>query len=422
MKRKKKRAVLAVNGGPKTVRSNQARIQHWPDTGAEEIAAATRLIKSGELSFSDDAEILTREFKKLVGVRHAVPCNNGTAAGHTCFFAVGIRPGDEIITPSFTFWASILQALHQGGVPVFAEMDPRTLNIDPDDIEHRITRRTKAVVVVHMLGVPCEMTPIMRIARRHRLKVIEDCSHAHGATYRGRPVGTFGDVSFFSFQTSKLMPAGEGGIFCTNRAEYYHRALAFGHYGRNKQVKSPYQRFQTGLGCKYRIHPIAAAIALCQLRKLKRHHRTKDVNCRYFHRGLRKLKCWDVNDAPGYMKRVWYQDWQPWNPQAAPGVTKARFIEALEAEGCVVRDARYNLLHQHEIFADPDVYTRHGIFPVFADLPNKPIYRGNELPVSEATRQKLIWLPTFPNGTRKHVDEYLRAFRKVEDNLDELRR
>ena len=424
MKRKKKRAVLAVNGGPSTIRKDQSRILRWPDTGREEIAAATRLIRSGELSFSDDAEILVKEFGKLTGLRYVIPCNNGTAAGHSCFFAVGIKPGDEIITPSFTFWASILQALHLGGVPVFAEMDPKTLNIDPDDIEHRITKRTKAIVVVHMLGVPCEMRPIMKIARRHKLKVIEDCSHAHGATYRGRPVGSFGDVSFFSLQTSKLMPAGEGGLFCTNSREYYHRALALGHYARNKNEgeKSPWSRFATGLGYKYRIHPLAAAIGVCQLRKLRRHNRITDANCRYFHRGLKKLKCWAVTDPPGYMKRVWYQDWQPWNPDAAPGVTKERFIEALRAEGCVVGDARYNLLHQHEIFRDPKVYTKTGVFPVFANFNNKPIYRGDELPVSEAHRQKLIWLPTFPGGTRNDVDLYLKAFRKVEDNLDELRR
>lgn len=422
MARKRKRPVLAINGGPKTIPRNMDEVLRWPDTGAEEIAAVTRLIRSGQLSFSEDARILEREFKKVAGVRYALCTNNGTAAGHSCFFAVGIRPGDEIIAPAFTFWATILQALHLGGVPVFAEMDPESLNIDPDDIEHRITKRTKAIVVTHMLGRPCEMRPIMRIARRHALKVIEDCSHAHGATYRGRPVGSFGDVSFFSMQSSKMMPAGEGGIFCTNDREYYHRALAFGHWILNKQEKSKWLRFETGLGFKYRIHPIAAAIGLCQLRKLRRHNRRMRSNCEYFHRGLKKLKCWDINDTPKHMERVYYQDWQVWKGEAAPGLTKERFLAALEAEGCRVGDARYNLLHQQTVFTDPKVYSKDGIFPVFASLPNKPIYRGDELPVSEAHRRKLIWLPTFPGGTHADVDLYLRAFKKVEDNLDELRR
>ncbi len=417
----KKRPALAINGGPKTIRHNEDRIFRWPDTGKEELAAARRLIKSGQLSFSEDSEILVDEFKKLVGVKYGMCFNNGTSAGHSCFFAIDIRPGDEIITGAFTFWASILQALHLGGVPVFAEMDPKTLNIDPDDIEHRITKRTKAIVVTHMLGLPCEMRPIMRIARKHGLKVIEDASHAHGATYRGKPIGSFGDVSFFSMQSSKLMPAGEGGIFVTNNREYYHRALAWGHYGINRNMKSQYAHFLTGLGIKYRIHPLAAAIGLCQLRKLKRHNRTRNSNCERLHKGLRKLKCWDITETPKHLKRVYYEDWQPWKPEAAPGVTKERFLAALRAEGCRVGDARYNLLHQQDIFADPKIYSKDGIFPIFASLPNKSIYRGDELPISEAHRQKLFSLPKFPNGTHQDVDLHLKAFKKVEDNLDELR-
>jgi dTDP-4-amino-4,6-dideoxygalactose transaminase len=419
----RRRPVLALNGGPKAVRSDQAKIQQWPLVGKEELAACKRVLESGDLSFGEDVETLTREFRKIAGVKYAVCCNNGTAAGHLCYFAIGIRPGDEIIGPSFTFWASILQAMHLGGVPVFAEMDPKTLNIDPDDIERRITKRTRAIVVTHMLGLPCEMDRIMEIARRHRLVVIEDASHAHGATYKGRKIGSIGHLSFFSFQTSKLMPAGEGGIFCTNHKPYFERAIAMGHYRRAQQLDNPeWSRFGvTGLGCKYRIHPLAAAVALCQLRRLRARNRRMNALCEYFHRGLRKLRLWDVAPTPKYMRRVWYQDWQPWRPERAPGVTKERFMEALRAEGCMVRDARYNLLHQQAVFTDPWVYSKDGIFPVMADLPNKPVYRGDELPVSHEQRLKLIWLPVFPNGERKHVDEYLRAFRKVEENLDGLR-
>ena len=420
---KKRRGVLAINGGPKAITRNEEKIFRWPDTGKEEIAAATRLLKTSQLSFSEDAGILIKEFTKLTGTKYGICCTNGTAAGHSCFFAIGIKPGDEIIATSFTFWASILQALHFGGVPVFAEMDPKTLNIDPADIEHRITKRTKAIVVTHMLGLPCEMTPIMKIARKHGLKVIEDASHAHGATYRGRPIGSFGDASFFSMQSSKLVPAGEGGIFVTNNKECFDRAVALGHYATNRKAGSKYSRFATGLGFKYRIHPIAAAIGLCQLRKLKEHGRIRERNVEYFHKGLRKLKCWDIMETPKHMKRMYYEDWQAWRPEAAgQGVTKEKFIAALAAEGCRVVDMRYNLLHQQEIFTDPKVYAKNGIFPVFAKLPNKPIYRGDELPISEAHREKLISLPTFPNGTYEDVDRQLAAFRKVEENLDELRK
>ena len=418
---KAKRPVLAINGGPKSITFRQDDLHRWPRFGREEIAAATRVIRGGNLSYSPDSTLVVEEFKRIARVKYAVACTNGTAAGHCCFFAIDIRPGDEIIAPAFTYWATVLQALQLGGVPVFAEMDPKTLNLSPRDIEHRITKRTKAIVVVHMLGVPCEMGPIMRIAKRHGLKVIEDASHAHGAAWRGRPVGSFGDASFFSMQNSKVIPAGEGGIFCTNDVECYRRALALGHYMENKREGGEWSRFATGLGFKYRIHPIAAAIGRCQMRKMRRLDAIKKRNIERFHRGLRKLRLWDISEVPKHIRRVYYQDWQPWIPERAPGVTKERFIAALVAEGCDVRDARYNLLHQQTIFTDPRVYSKNGIFPQYAALPNKPIYRGDELPVSERHRQRLIMLPTFPGGTARHVDAYLRAFRKVEENLDELR-
>jgi len=418
---RKKRGVLAINGGPKSITKDERKIFRWPDTGKEEIAAATRLLKTSQLSFSEDADILVKEFTKLTGTKYGVCTVNGTAAGHECFFAINIRPGDEIIAPSFTYWATILQALYWGGVPVFAEMDPKTLNIDPNDIEHRITKRTKAIVVVHMLGLPCEMDPIMKIARKYKLKVIEDASHAHGATYKGQPVGSFGDVSFFSMQSSKLMPAGEGGIFVTKEKEYYHRALALGHYALNRRAGSEYSRFLTGLGFKYRVHPIAAAIGLCQLRKLKEHTKPRARNVQHLLKGLKKMKCWDIMETPKHVKHVWYENWQAWRPEAAPGVTKEKFLAALQAEGCRVVDMRYNLLHQQDIFTDATLYSKDGIFPWFANIPNKPLYRGDELPISAAHREKLVSLPTFPNGTIKDVERHLAAFKKVEDNLDELK-
>ena len=235
-------------------------------------------------------------------------------------------------------------------------------------------------------------------------------------------MGSFGDVSYFSMQSSKLMPGGEGGILVTNNREYYERAVVLGHYATNQKSGPAYARFATGLGFKYRVHPLAAAIGLCQLRKLARHNRTRNSNCERFHRGLRKLKLWDVMETPAHVERVYFENWQAWKPESAPGVSKERFIAALVAEGCRVNDARYNLMHQQEIFTDPKVYTRNGILPIFAKLAKKPIYRGDELPISEAHRQKLVWLPTFPNGTREDVDRYLAAFKKVEDNMDELRR
>ncbi len=412
---------LALLGGPKAITLKAEEALRWPVTGKPEIDAVTSLIKKGELSISEETKKLEEEFADFIGVRYALAHNNGTSAGHAAFFALNIQPGDEVICPSFTYWASIVQVLPLGGVPVFCEMDPDTLNIDPVDIERKITSRTKAIVVVHMLGMPCEMTSIMRLARRHGIKVIEDASHAHGATYRGKMIGSIGDVSSFSLQTSKLMVGGEGGLFCTNRREYYERAVALGHYERIRSLRKPWPRLAgTGFGFKYRIHPLAAAIARRQLRRLPATNARKGRNCDRFLGALAQMRSWNIAPVPGRTKRVYYQNWIRFDPAAVPGVTKERVMEALLAEGAQVYDARYDLLHRQPLFQEPEHYRRGGAFPIFEQVRRKPPFPTEECPVSEAVRATLVGVPTFPRGTKALVNQYIRAFGKVDEGLEEL--
>ena len=454
-RRSSKGSVLALFGGPKAITLPTERALRWPITGRPEVDAVTRLVRRGELSISAETRKLEEEFAHFIGVRYVLAHTNGTAAGHAAFFALGIGPGDEVICPSFTYWASIVQVLTLGGVPVFCEVDPDTLNADPADIERKITPRTKAIVVVHMLGMPCEMREIRRLARRHGLKVIEDASHAHGARYRGRMVGSLGEVSFFSLQSSKLMVGGEGGLFCTNRREYYRRAVALGHYerigslGRRDTVsfdlstaseaperargasgtcrepeatKLPWSRLAlTGFGFKYRIHPLAAAIARVQLRRLPTTNARKKRNGERFLTALAPMRSWHIAPVPKHIDRVYYENWIRFNPEAAAGVTKERVIEALRAEGAAVYDARYSLLHRQPLFQEPEHYRRDGAFPVFEQVKRKPIYPKDLCPVSEAVRATLVGVPTFPRASKALVDQYVRAFRKVDEHLEELR-
>ncbi len=412
---------LALFGGPKAITLKSDEALRWPIMGKAEIDAVTHLVKKGELSTSQETKQLEKEFAEFIGVRYVLAHNNGTSAGHAAFFALNIQPGDEVICPSFTYWASIAQVLTMGGVPVFCEMDPDTLNIDPGDIERKITPRTKAIVVVHMLGMPCERRDIHRIARKHRLKVIEDACHAHGASYRGRMVGRLGDISFFSLQTSKLMVGGEGGVFCTNRRAYYERALALGHYERLRALKSPWKRFyRTGFGFKYRIHPLAAAIARRQLHKLPATIARVNRNCERFLEALAEMRSWKTAPVPGYIKRVYYQNWIRFNPEAVPGVTKERLVEALRAERARVYDARYSLLHKQPLFQEPEHYRPGGAFPVFEQVKRKPFSPVDLCPVSEQVRANLVGVPTFPRGSKALVGQYIRAFRKVDEHLEQL--
>ena len=415
------RSALALFGGPKAITLRADEALRWPITGKPEVDAVTRLVRRGELSISEETRKLEEEFARFLGVRYALAHTNGTAAGHAAFFALNIQPGDEVLCPSFTYWASVVQVLTLGGVPVFCEVDPDTLNIDPADIERKVTLRTKAVVVVHMLGMPCAMTAILRLARRRGLKVIEDASHAHGARYRGRMVGSIGDVSFFSLQTSKLMVGGEGGILCTNSREYYERAVALGHYERLRSLGEPWAKLaRTGFGFKYRIHPLAAAIARRQLRRLPTTIARKNRNCGRFLDALRGMRSWRIAPVPKHIERVYYECWVRFNPEAVPGVTKERLIAALRAEGAQVSDARYGLLHQQPLFQEPEHYRRGGAFPIFAQVKRKPLYPMDFCPKSEAVRATLVGVPTFPRASLALVDQYIHAFQKVDEHLKEL--
>ena len=185
--------------------------------------------------------------------------------------AAGVGVGDEIISPSVTYWASCLQALSLGASVVFAEIDPDTLCIDPNDIEHRISERTKAIVAVHYCGHPADMDPIMEIARKHNLKVIEDVSHAHGGRYKGRTVGTIGDVGGMSLMSGKSFATGEAGIMTTNDREIYDRALAFGHYDMysEENIETEYLKPYAGLplgGYKYRVNQLSSAMGRVTLK------------------------------------------------------------------------------------------------------------------------------------------------------------
>ena len=417
----KHRSKLALYGGPMAVPKTPPDALRWPRTGKEEIAACAELIQSGQLSFGKYTALLEREFASMTGVKYALACNNGTAAGHSCFFAINIQPGDEVICPTLTFWASIMQVLSLGGVPVFCEVDPKTGNLDPADVERRVTKRTKAILVVHLLGMPADMDRIMRIARKYNLKVIEDAAHGHGASYRGKMVGSFGDASFLSFQTTKLMVGGEAGIFLTNSKDYYERAVALGHWRMTLALDSPMRRYGiTSFGYKYRVHPLAAAIAYCQLKKLPAANKRILRNVERFMNGLKKLKLWYVPKIPKHIKRVYYENWMLWKRDAIPGLTKDALVAALRAEGCVVSGARYPLLHEQPVFTEKHLYEPGGAFPALYGVKNKPVYKKGGFPVSDALRQDLVSVPTFPGANAKFVDQYLRAFKKVEDNADEI--
>ena len=400
--------ILAINGGKKEITLEQEEALRWPLMGEEEKNAVLEVIDMGSgeagIGWYTEAYRFEEEFGKYLDAKYALAHNNGTAAIHAALFAIDIRPGDEVITPSYTYWASCMPILCWGGVPVFVEVDPKSATIDPNDIEKKITPKTKAIIVVHLWGMPCEMDGIMEIAGRHKLKVIEDAAQSQGAEYRGKKVGTIGDIGFFSFQASKNLPAIEGGMLVTDNREYYERAIALGHYERLKDLPetSQYRKyFATCFGYKYRIYPLAAAIGRVQLKYLDERNKRRNENIEYLNNHLKELEGIEVFETPSYISRIYYQ-YEIIYHEETIGISKDRFVKALQAEGAKVKDERYPLQHNQPIYKEKGM-----------DVPDF-------LPVSEELRDKIIALPTFPNAKRELLDQYIEAFKKVILNKDEL--
>ena len=413
------RDLPAILGGRPAVDVDQQDANRWPIIGDAEQRAVMAVLRSGRLSIHDEVTALEDDYRRFLGVEHALAFCNGTSAILAALHAFELAPGDEVIVPSATYWASVTPVLHCGGIPVFAETEERCLGLDPDDVESRITDRTRAIIVVHLFGMPSRMDDLLDIARRHNLRVLEDASHAHGARYHGRAVGTFGDAAVFSMQTNKLCPAGEGGMLLTNDAEIWEKALRLGHYERLAGLATANRRFAaTGFGLKLRISPLNAAVARVQLAELPARNRQRNANIEYLSRNLQEQGL-ATFAAPPDVDRVYFEFHVRYDEERT-GLPIENFLRALEAEGARVTRPRYPLLHQQPLFVE-------GHWARIARLTSAdgrplPTYDPQALPRTVAGNQMLLKLPSFPRASRRLLDQYAAAFAKTVGHALELRR
>ena len=259
-------AVITSSGAP------------WPYFAEDEIEAAMRVLRSGKVNYwtGQEGQQFEEEFAAFSGCKHAVALANGTVALECALKALGIGPGDEVVTTSRTFIASASCAVMLGARPVFADVDRESQNITAESIRNVLTPRTKAIVAVHLAGWPCEMDDIVALARERGIKVVEDCAQAHGATYKGRPIGSLGDVAAFSFCQDKIMTtAGEGGMVTTNSKELWNAMWSLKDHGKSYDAVYPIARIAPGFrwlhesfGTNWRLTEIQSAIGRLQLRKL----------------------------------------------------------------------------------------------------------------------------------------------------------
>ena len=257
---------LAIDGGAKV------RTRPFPGgkkVGKEELKELVDVIDSGNMFRYGGTKVegFEKEFAEIHGAKYAVASTSGTSSLHIGVGMLNPTPGDEIIVGPITDIGSIIPILAQGAIPIFAEVQPDTFNMDPADIERKITPKTKAIMAIHLFGNPSDMDPILAVARRHKLAVIEDCSQAHMSEYKGRLVGTMGNIGCFSLQQSKHITCGDGGITITNNEEYGIRGKVFMDKGWHRAEFGP--RKYSMFGPNYRMNELSGAVALAQTRKMK---------------------------------------------------------------------------------------------------------------------------------------------------------
>ena len=422
-------STLAYFGGTPAIKKEEAPEKYlfgWPIITEEDEAAALDVIRQNSFSRLDITEKFQDEYAAYQGRKYALAFCNGTASILAAYYALGLGMGDEVICPTKTYWGSASVAQNLGISVVFANIDEH-LSIDPDDIEHRITERTKAIMVVHYFGYPCDMDRIMAIAQKHNLYVIEDCSHAQGGMYKGKRVGSFGDIAAMSMMSMKSFAAGELGMLVTDNRKYYERAIAFAHYERNNPnyIKectelAPFAMLALG-GMKGRANQLCTALARVQLKYY-------DERCAEIRRAMNYF--WDlmeeipgvqairVDESTGSNMAGWYCPHGIYRPEQLGGLSVKRFCEAVRAEGvdCCWEGGNY-CLHTHAFFKDFDLFN--------IGKPTRVAFNDHDVREGDAScrpsEQILCFqVPWFKHFDKEWIERYVDAFRKVAAGYKEL--
>ena len=428
---------LALLGGKPTVTLPPGDLYKWPIITQEDEDAVVAVMRQSKWSGTDITKAFEKEWAIYNGTKYALGTCNGTAAILASLWACGVGAGDEVICPSMTYWAPATPILMLGAAVNFADIDPDTLCIDPQDIEHRIGPRTKAIIIVHYTGHPCNMDAIMAIARKHNVKVIEDVSHAQGGLYRGRMLGSIGDIGPMSMMGGKGFAIGEAGMIVTNNQELYERAVAFGHYERtgvasrynpaDPTITLPELQKYSGVpmgGCKHRMNQTCSALGRTQLKFYPQ--RIAEIQA-----GMNRF--WDLLDGvPGLQAHrpakdsgstmgCWYAARGLYRAAELGGLSCAKFTEAVRAEGFKECQPGANgALHLHPYFHTADIF--HQGQPTVLAFGQRDVRQGRgTLPVSESIGEICYSIPWFKHDRPAEIKQLAEAFRKVAENADQLR-
>ena len=370
-----------------------------PIVGDEEIEAVKSVLKSGMLAEGKVARQFEREFAEYVGTKFATVTSNGTTALSTVLEALGIQPGDEVITSPFTFIASANSIAMLGAVPIFVDIKRDTYNIDPDLIEAAITARTKAIMPIHIFGMPADMKRIMEIANQHDLLVVEDACQAHGSTIDGKMVGSFGHAGTYSFYATKNMMTGEGGMVTTNDEELIDRMLSIKNHGRGKQ--GGYSHFRVGYNS--RMLDMVAAIGIEQLKRMpevvKKRRKTAQMYNNLFS---------DYDSVrPQVADNGFESGYHLYAPQLhSDKMSRDQMVQALRDNGVGSRAVYAIPCHRQNTYLDISQWR----WAKYIDYPN---YSKVNLPISEEVGATHFDIPVHPMLTEDEIKHICAVLRKV---------
>jgi len=378
-----------------------------PYVTEEEVEAVREVILSGRYVSGLKVREFEEKFADYLGVKYAVAMNSGTAALHVALAVLGVGPGNEIIVPPLTFFSTVSSVLHQNAIPVFADIDSDSYCLDPEDVERRITEDTKAVIPVHLFGNAADMDGIVEVARKHDLKVIEDAAQAHGSEYKGKKVGSIGDLGAFSFYATKHITTGEGGALVTDNKEWADLARMIRSHGMTGRDHHDY------LGYNYRMNEIAAAMGIVQLSRLDKLNEKRIENSRYL---LKELERREINwlttaKLDEGIKHTFF-----WCPilvdEEKLGTSTQELAKRLREEGVETRHRYQQPLYKQRILAEKNAYPKG--FPFNSKHYCKEIdYKNLYLENVEKVAGKLIGLPNHPKLQRKDLDRVIEVLESI---------
>ncbi|GAB3981466.1 DegT/DnrJ/EryC1/StrS family aminotransferase [Spirosoma terrae] len=399
---------LAINGGDRVVKGSFP----WPVFDEQEVQAVADIVRSGQWGNPDcDGAVAAfeREFADYCGSTYAISCVNGSVSLRLALIACGVRPGDEVIVPPYTFIATASVVLEANCVPVFVDIDPDTYNLDATKLEAAITERTRAIIPVHFAGLPCDMDAILSVARRYNLRVIEDAAHAHGAELNGKKLGTFGDAGSFSFQSSKNLTSGEGGMVITNDDALYQTMNSLRNVGRLPHGQW-YDHFNPG--CNYRITQLQAVLLSQQLKRLDEQTILRNENGLYLDTLLEPIDgITPLSRGALPLRHCYHLYIFRYDKTRFGDLPKKEFVAMLSAEGVPCSAGYPHPLYKQPVFQQKN-------WMCYA-IPDSVDYAQVSCDVAErACADEAVWIFQHAMlGSRSDMDSFAEAIHKIQRNV-----